>query len=47
MTNITQYNLQRFLEMGWTDTFDCRINRISTDRNPNDQIGVTIFINKK
>jgi len=43
---IDNKELSKFLDMGWAETFDCRINRISTDRNPNDQIGVTVFINK-
>ena len=35
-----------FLEMGWTDLFDCRINKLSPEAHPERQIYVTIKINR-
>ncbi|MCR5298983.1 MAG: HIRAN domain-containing protein [Paludibacteraceae bacterium] len=34
------------LEMGWTNLFECRINRINADTHPENQIHLTIKIKK-
>lgn len=34
------------LEMGWTDIFECRINKITADTHPENQIGLTIKIKR-
>ena len=41
--------LAAFLEMGWTDAFECRISKIKEDAHPEYQIYLTIKIkrNKK
>lgn len=41
--------LAAFFEMGWTDVFECCINRINEDAHPEHQIFLTIKIkrNKK
>ena len=38
--------LVAFLEMGWTDIFECRINKIREDAHPEHQIYLTIKIKK-
>lgn len=35
-----------FLEMGWTDLFDCRISKLCPEAHPERQIYVTIKINR-
>ena len=35
------------LEMGWTDMFECRINKINPDAHPENQIHLTIKIKRK
>ena len=39
--------LSAFLEMGWTDIFECRINKIDADAHPENQVMLTIKIKKK
>ena len=36
-----------FLEMGWTDLFECRISRIDEEAHPEHQVYLTIKIKKK
>lgn len=36
-----------FLEMGWTDAFECRISKIREDAHPECQIYMTIKIKRK
>ena len=38
--------LAAFLEMGWTDAFECRINSINPETHPERQIRVTIKIKR-
>lgn len=38
--------LAAFLEMGWTDIFDCRINSITPDAHPENQVHLTISIRR-
>lgn len=33
-----------FLEMGWTDIFECRISKLNSDTHPENQIHLTIRI---
>lgn len=35
------------LEMGWTDIFECRINKINSEAHSENQIHLTIKIKKK
>ena len=35
------------LEMGWTNMFECRINKINPDAHPENQIHLTIKIKRK
>lgn len=35
------------LEMGWTDIFECRINRINEEAHPENQVHLTIKIKRK
>lgn len=32
------------MDMGWTDLFEVRINKVDPDEHPEEQIGITIFI---
>jgi hypothetical protein len=41
------HQISKFLEMGHNDLFDIRINRISRDEHPENQIGVIVFIRPK
>ena len=36
-----------FLEMGWTDIFECRISKIKEDAHPESQVLLTINIRRK
>jgi len=36
-----------FLEMGWTEIFDCRISIINPDTHPENQVRLTISIRRK
>jgi hypothetical protein len=36
-----------FLEMGWTDLFDCRISSINPDTHPENQVRLTLSIRRK
>ena len=38
--------LAAFLEMGWNDAFECRINKIREDAHPEHQICLTIKIKR-
>ena len=38
--------LAAFLEMGWSDAFECRINSINPETHPERQIRVTIKIKR-
>lgn len=38
--------LAAFLEMGWTDIFDCRINSLNPDTHPENQVHLTISIRR-
>lgn len=40
-------DLAAFLEMGWTDIFECRINQIRNEVHPDHQISMTIKIKKR
>ena len=40
-------DLAAFLEMGWADIFECRINQIRTEVHPDHQISMTIKIKKR
>ncbi|PID88900.1 MAG: DNA-binding protein [Bacteroidia bacterium] len=36
--------LYKFVEMGHADIFDVRINRLSSDKQPEDQVGISVHI---
>ena len=38
------HELSKFLEMGHDDLFEVRVNRISPEMLPEDQVGIVIFI---
>jgi len=38
--------LSSFLEMGWTEMFECRISKINPDAHPEKQIQLTIKIRR-
>ena len=40
-------DLAHFLEMGWGEIFECRINRIIPDAHPENQVHLTIKIKRK
>ncbi|MCH5329928.1 MAG: HIRAN domain-containing protein [Alistipes sp.] len=37
--------LSKFLELGYDDLFDARVQRVSPEEHPEQQVGVIIFIN--
>lgn len=39
------HEISKFLELGHTDLFDARVNRISPDQDPENQVGVIVYIN--
>lgn len=39
--------IANFLEMGWTDIFECRISKINPDAHPEEQVYLTIKIRRK
>jgi len=39
--------LSKFCEMGYADIFDVRINRLSPDEHPENQVGVIVYIDRK
>lgn len=39
--------LASFLDMGYNDIFECRINRIIPDAHPEQQVHLTIWIKRK
>lgn len=38
--------IANFLEMGWTNVFECRINKIDPDAHPEHQVQLTIKIKR-
>lgn len=36
-----------FMDMGWTDVFEVRINKMDPDNHPEQQIGITIFVKER
>ena len=36
--------ISKFLEQGWTEMFDVRINRVAPEQHPEQQIGIIIYI---
>lgn len=40
----TNKEISKFLELGYTKIFEARINRITTDVHPENQIGVIVYI---
>jgi len=39
--------LAKFLDMGWADTFECRISQIDPEEHYENQIRLTIWIKRK
>ncbi|MBS9783801.1 HIRAN domain-containing protein [Candidatus Gracilibacteria bacterium] len=39
--------IAKFLQAGHTDIFDTRINRIDKSENPENQIGIVVFLKEK
>ena len=39
--------LAAFLEMGWTEIFDCRISKLNPETHPEQQVQLTIRIKRK
>ena len=39
-------DLSKFLEMGYTDIFDARIQRVAPDEHPEHQVSVIIYLNR-
>lgn len=37
-------DISKFCEQGYADIFEVRINRIAPDENPEDQIGVIVYL---
>lgn len=40
-------DIAAFLDMGWTQLFDCRISRLNPDAHPEQQVHLTIRIRRK
>ncbi|MDD2204133.1 MAG: HIRAN domain-containing protein [Bacteroidales bacterium] len=37
-------DINKFLEMGWEDVFEVRINRVIPEQHPEQQIGIIVYI---
>jgi HIRAN domain len=37
--------ISKFLELGYTNLFEARINRLTPDLSPEDQVGIIVYIN--
>lgn len=40
------HEISKFLEMGYADIFDARIQRVTLDAHPENQVGVIIYIKR-
>lgn len=40
------HQISKFLEMGYADIFDARIQRVSPDEHPEHQVSVIIYLNR-
>ena len=40
------HQISKFLEMGYADIFDARIQRVSLDEHPEHQVSVIIYLNR-
>ena len=38
--------IANFLEMGWTDIFECRISKLNSEAHPEEQVYLTIKIRR-
>lgn len=38
--------IAKFMDLGYSKIFDCRVQRISLDSHPEKQVGVVLFINQ-
>lgn len=41
------HQLSKFLEMGYSDLFDARVQRVSPDEHPENQVGVIVYLKRK
>lgn len=39
--------LSKFLEMGYGDIFEVRVNKLDTDEHPEDQVGIIVYLKHK
>ena len=40
----TNHEISKFIELGHTDLFETRVNRIAPDAHPENQVGVIVYI---
>ncbi|MDP4228128.1 MAG: HIRAN domain-containing protein [Bacteroidota bacterium] len=38
------HDISKFLELGYTDLFEARINRLTSEAHPENQVGVIVYI---
>lgn len=38
------HEISKWLEMGYTQAFECRINRLTPDADPEEQVGVVVHL---
>lgn len=41
------HQLSKFLEMGYSELFDARVQRVSPDEHPENQVGVIVYLKRK
>lgn len=41
------HDLSKFLEMGYEDIFEVRVNKLDLDEHPEEQVGIIVYIKRK
>ena len=41
------HDLSKFLEMGYEDLFEVRVNKLDLDEHPESQVGIIVYLKRK
>ena len=41
------HDLSKFLEMGYEDIFEVRVNKLDLDEHPEEQVGIIVYLKRK
>lgn len=41
------HDLSKFLEMGYGDIFEVRVNKLDLDEHPEEQVGIIVYLKRK